>query len=324
VFKEVCGYEPDEQGILAIQRLPGLGIYRAEEESRCFVDKELADVCCGRELFRFLLDPYGMVKNAIWVDVMDNCDRPISSIGAELATRKLRKNGDVTGLLRQSINFLNPRSSLACAKGDVAVIFLRGSVPLDVAFPVDGLTFSNEVIEFSQDSADLRLLNFRHCLFGRLQLESEIVPERLPLFDGCLFEMVGGRTSDSDLPRDRFLSSCDFSNFDSMVTSEAIRATTMSVGQKVLLVTLRKLFVPSLSGRAESALFRGLDVDERRYVSDVLKLLKRNQLATEYSRGDGVVWLPARKSLDRVKRILSAPNECGEAIIAEARQLSSQ
>lgn len=322
-FKEVCGYEPDEQGILAIQRLPGLGIYRAEEESRCFVDKELADVCRGRELSSFLLAPYDFVKNVIWVDVMDNCDRPISGIGAELAIRKLRKNGDLSGLLRQSINFLNTRPALSCAKGDVAVILLRDAMELDIAFPVDGLTFSGEIVEFSQDSADLNLLNFRHCLFEHLQLESGMVHDRLPVFDGCLFEKISGRASEQDLPKNRFLSSCDFSNFDSMGTSEAIRAAAMSVGQKVLLVTLRKLFVQSLSGRAESALFRGLDVDERRYVSDVLRLLKRNQLATEYSRGDGVVWLPARKALDRVKRILSAPNECGEPIILEVRQLSN-
>jgi hypothetical protein len=59
-FSEVCGYEPDEQGILAIQRLPGLGMYRAEDESRCFVDKELAGVCIGRELAAFLDSPYDM------------------------------------------------------------------------------------------------------------------------------------------------------------------------------------------------------------------------------------------------------------------------
>lgn len=65
-FSEVCGYEPDEQGMLAIQRLPGLGIYRAEDESRCFVDKELAEVCGGSELARFMSNPYEAAKSPLW------------------------------------------------------------------------------------------------------------------------------------------------------------------------------------------------------------------------------------------------------------------
>jgi hypothetical protein len=95
----------------------------------------------------------------------------------------------------------------------------------------------------------------------------------------------------------------------------------MSTGEKVLLITLRKLFVQSLSGRAESALYRGLDVDERRYVADVLRLLKRHELAVEYSRGDGVIWLPVRKALNRVKEILRAPNQSSEEVVREARLL---
>jgi hypothetical protein len=95
----------------------------------------------------------------------------------------------------------------------------------------------------------------------------------------------------------------------------------MSTGEKVLLITLRKLFIQSLSGRSESALFRGLDINERRYVPDVLKLLSRNGLAREYPRGDGVVWLPTRKELNRVKRIIAAPSECSEPVVTESRAL---
>lgn len=322
VFKEVCGYEPDEQGILAIQRLPGLGIYQAEDESRCFVDKELAEVCRGKELARFLLSPYDAEKDSIWVEVMENCDRPIGKISCELAYRKLRDNGDADGLIRNAVNFLNSRSaSLPCAKGDVAVMLLHGGPDLTVAYPVSGMSFYGEIIEFGRDDPDRRQLRFVNCLFERVQLEPGVDSEKLPVFDGCLFDEISGRASRDDLPSDKFLASCDFAAFDAMGTSGAIRAATMSVGQKVLLIALRKLFVQSLSGRAEGALYRGLDVDERRCVSDVLRLLKRHHLAMEYSRGDGVVWLPVRKALSRVKRILSAPNECGESIVAEARSL---
>ncbi|WP_369914918.1 NACHT domain-containing NTPase [Xanthomonas sp. NCPPB 3005] len=321
-FKEVCGYEPDEQGILAIQRLPGLGIYRPEEESRCFVDKELADVCRGRELSRFLTSPFDASRNTIWTDAMNTCDKPISAIGATLANRHLEKQADSRGLLRQAMAFLNSRDDLAGAKGDISMVIMHGNNEVDISMTVTGITYTEDAIEFTTGMIDLNHLSFSHCLFENIHFDTALNSDHLPYFDGCLFENISGRVSAHDLPSIKFSKSCDFSKFDSNTTSESIRSGSMTVGEKVLLVTLRKLFVQGLSGRAESALFRGLDVDERRCVQEILTLLKRHQLATEYSRGAGVVWLPARKALSRVKRILSAPSECGEQILIDARQVS--
>ena len=137
----------------------------------------------------------------------------------------------------------------------------------------------------------------------------------------CVSAYNSAEAALKDLPKDKFSETCDVGTFDSSGTPGAIRETQLTTGEKVLLVTLRKLFVQSLSGRAEGALFRGLDVDERRCVRDVLRLLARHNLATEYSRGDGVVWLPARKALSRVKKILAAPAECGEPVVVDARAL---
>lgn len=319
-FNEVCGYEPDEQGVLAIQRLPGLGIYRAEDESRCFVDRELAEVCKGRELGRFLEAPYDAAKDLIWVEVMNTCDRPIGTVGAELAVRKLKSGSDARGSIRQAVAFLNGRADLACARGDVVAVLLGSDIELDIALPVKEMNFSDGIIEFHRDIQDLSHLSFSHCLFGQFAIEAEVPTEFFPYFESCLFEKVTGRISQKDMPIGKFSEGCEFVAFDETGTSGAIRAAQMSKGEKVLLITLRKLFVQSLSGRAESALFRGLDVDERRLVPEILRLLKRHQLATEYPRSDGVVWLPVRRTLERVKRILSAPNECGELIVRDARQ----
>ncbi|ASE95880.1 NACHT domain-containing protein [Burkholderia cepacia] len=321
-FSEVCGYEPDEQGVLAIQRLPGLGIYRAEDESRCFVDKELASVCNGRELLMFLESPYEVAKDRSWVDVMNTCDRAISHVGAELAVRRLKAKGNLRSNIQQATAFLNSRTDLACARGDVAMVLLKGSIEMDISLNASEISFAGDVIEFHQAQSDLSKLSFSHCIFDHVLLEPETPSNKLPYFDNCLFEQMSGRISSKDLPSDRFSATCEFVAFDSSGTNGAIRSAQMSIGEKVLLITLRKLFIQSLSGRAEGALFRGLDVDERRCVSDVLELLKRHQLATEYSRGDGVIWLPSRKALNRVKRMLAAPTECGEEIIRDARLLA--
>ncbi len=322
-FNEVCGYEPDEQGVLAIQRLPGLGIYRAEDESRCFVDRELAEVCNGREFLRFLELPYDAGKESVWVNAMNECDRPLGDVGSDLVIRRLSENGDARGALRQAIAFLNTRTDLSCTRGDVASVLIRaGNVELDLSLEVTGISFLGKNLDFSQEMVNLSHVSFSSCLFDRISIETGVLSDHLPLFDNCLVEQIAGRVSLADLPKERFIN-CDVVAFESTDTAGAInQAIYLTPGEKVLLVTLRKLFVQSLSGRAESALFRGLDVDAKRCVPEILALLKRHQLVTEYSRGNGVVWLPARRALPRVKRILAAPTESGEAVVIEARSIS--
>ncbi len=320
-FLEVCGYEPDEQGMLAIQRLPGLGIYRAEDESRCFVDKELADVCAGAEFSAFLQNPFESAKNQLWLDAMNACDKPLGLTGTELAQRRLSESGLLRGLISQAIAFLNARTDLECVKGDVCGVLIESNSPLDSAMSVVGLDFSGHDIRFLDDAVDLSRITFSSCLFDGIELSSAINSMHLPHFKSCLIERIVGRVSFDDLPSDRFSADCEVTSFDSTSTSGAIRSAQMSTGEKVLLITLRKLFIQSLSGRSEGALYRGLDINERRYVPDVLKLLGRHGLAREYSRGDGVVWLPTRRALARVKKLIAAPNECGEPVVAEARAL---
>lgn len=320
-FTEVCGYDPDEQGMLAIQRLPGLGIYRAEDESRCFVDKELADVCAAAEFSAFLRTPFELAKNQLWLDAMNVCDRPLGSTGTTLAARRLGEAGLHRGYISQAIAFLKGRTDLECVKGDVCVLLVDLNITPDSAITAVGMDFTNHELQFHDDTVDLSAVGFASCIFERIELGGAVNSKHLPTFKSCLIERIAGRVSLADLPSDRFWNDCEITAFDSTSTSGAIRVSQMSTGEKVLLITLRKLFIQSLSGRSEGALFRGLDINERRYVPDVLKLLARHGLAREYSRGDGVVWLPTRKALSRVRKIIAAPSECGELVVSDSRAL---
>lgn len=279
-------------------------------------------MCKGREVLQFIEAPFDMAKNIAWVSAMNACDRPISPVAISYVLRRLQISHDARGIIRQAIVFLNARTDLACARGDAAVILLSGELHLDIGFPVNEVNFGAEPVEFHVDMLPMSNMQFSHCLFDSIFLDPAVGSNALPYFENCMIEQMSGRLSEDDLPRDRIFHSCDIGGFDSTATGSAIRAGRMSVGEKVLLITLRKLFVQSLSGRAENALYRGLDVDERRVVGDVLRLLKRHELAIEYSRGDGITWLPVRKALTRVKKILNAPNESGEEIVRDCRAIS--
>jgi hypothetical protein len=252
---------------------------------------------------------------------MNSCDSSIGEVSAEYCIRRLREKSDERGVIHQAVAFLNNRSDMACVKGDVAVVALNGNIEIDVPLIVSEVAFHEYSLSFDEGAADYRNLQFSYCFFNRVYIDPGVESDKLPLFNGCMFERVSGRISIEDMPKSKFNVNCEYSGFDVSGSSVAIRSGQSNTPEKVLLITLRKLYVQSLSGRAESALYRGLDVDERRFVSDVLRVLKRYGLATDYSKGDGVIWLPIRKELERVKRILHAPAECSEQVVLEARRL---
>lgn len=321
IFTEVCGYEPDEQGILAIQRLPGLGLYRAEDESRCFIDRELADVCTGSELLRFINNTYEIATEPLWLESMNACDRPISQIGAEFVIKKISPNANFRRDLNQVVSFLNSRDDIACVRGDISVLLNMAELNLDSNFVVNGMNYGKTILTFDKESGDLSKLTLTNCFFDEIQITPDFCSEYMPNITASLIERIVGRTAKADLPPNKFSEDCEFVYFDSVTTSEAIRATKFGTMERVMLVTLRKLFIQSITGRLESALYRGLDVEERRAVKDILDLLSKHSLATPASCHDGIIWKPNRKEVTRVRRIISAPTESKDSIMIEVRSL---
>ncbi len=57
-FTDVCGYEPDDQGMVLLQRLPGLGVHNAEDGSRVFIDGDLAETARAGDVFGFIDNPF--------------------------------------------------------------------------------------------------------------------------------------------------------------------------------------------------------------------------------------------------------------------------
>ena len=95
------------------------------------------------------------------------------------------------------------------------------------------------------------------------------------------------------------------------------RNSSLATGAKVLLTTLRKLYLQRGAGRKESALYRGFDHRDRRLVPEVLGLIASAGLAVKGRAGDATIWLPVRAETARVRRILAAPTTCDDPLVAE-------
>ena len=93
-FKDVCGYQPDGKGLVLLQRLPGLGIDRAEEGTRVFLDEDFADICRAGDIYAYLFDPFGFTPS-----VFRGADRCIGDLGAGLVMAKAEQSAFKSGMM---------------------------------------------------------------------------------------------------------------------------------------------------------------------------------------------------------------------------------
>ncbi|MDP5240556.1 NACHT domain-containing protein [Uliginosibacterium sp. 31-16] len=322
-YIQICESEPDEQANLLLQRLPGLGVYRDEDDSRTFVDVELAEVCRARDITDFVVNPYGLLQDDGWKGAMQlasafSGQTAITRVSRNLLEQRKLASSKIDAALQASAT----NGEIGALRADLAALAVEASHPLATETVVSGEIFENYTLVLPSGETDLSNLIFRDCLFECIEISSDANSSFLPKFQGCIFLLVRGRTCREDMPSSRFDNRCSYEKFaDSSETQSAILNSNLSRGEKLVFTILRKLFIQSLSGRAESALYRGLDLNDRQLVPDAIRLLQQHGLLMLYSRGDGNVWIPVRKEIARARRILSAPATCGDILVSEARKI---
>lgn len=320
-YSDVCGFEPDDQAWLILQRLPGLVIYEVEEDSRKFLDGEMVGVYRAGDLVDFVHDPMGSLSSHDFTDALSQCGTVIGHYAIAIATRKLQYELN-TGALQSLMTAIPDTSGLNVLRADL--LSLAVSLGVAVPFPVliEGVFFQPDPLELDERLPDMRGVTFQDCYFEELHVES--VGAHIPQFRDCVVQRLLGKSSYADLPADRFVNP-SVNDFEVAAnTNASIRATTnLTTGEKVLLTLLRKLFVQSLGGRSEPALYRGLDTAERQFVDPIVRFLAQQQLITLMNRGDGTVWIPVRRKLDYIRKLLANPSAPGDILMAEARRLSA-
>lgn len=324
-FIQICDSEPDDQANLLLQRLPGLGVYRDEDDSRTFVDVELAEVCRARDISDYILNPYGLLQDDGWRSAMSLASSFVGRTAVTRVCRNIRDDSDFApGSIDGAFAALEGKSDLGSLSCDLTSVCFEYPIGPNVKTSVDGELFEFIDVSGCESGADFSNLIFSNCIIDSIELLDASHDSRLPYFKNCSFSLVQGRLGVSDLPRAHFDGGCDFEKFvDSSSTQSAILNTALTRGEKLVLTILRKLFVQSLSGRAESALFRGLDLNDRQLVPEAIKLLQQDGLIVPYNKGDGNVWIPNRKEINRVRRILATPNNSSDSVMNLARALKS-
>jgi hypothetical protein len=316
-FAEVCGYQPDEKGVVLLQRLPGLGVDRADEGTRVFLDEELADVCRAGDVIHFITDPFGMSTLAF-----RGAECGLGNLGIGLAVTKAQDSGLSSGKM-------NAVLKKAAEPGDLTFLVLDLTrIAIELGCAIESEVRLKDIyvptIELYKGVKDSSQVCFQKCFFSVVALDPDVDAVCLPRFEGCYVDELEGRSSRKDLPDGVFDDACQIDKYsEAPETTDAIGAMDLPTGAKVLLTILKKIYLQSGSGRKENALHRGMDHHGRRLVAPVLRLLQAEKIVAPYRRGglNMTIWVPDRTKASRVAKMITSPRTCNDPILEKASNL---
>ncbi len=310
-FRDVCGYPPDDRGMLLLQRLPGLGVDHGESETRRFVDESFAEACRAGDVLAFADNPY----DAAGLPALE-CEA--GGLGVSIAAQQAVSRGFSAAKLTAAVERASTLGS-----GYLAADLV--SVALEAGLQIESHQYIKDVLirelECSVGMPDASRVHYQECLFADVSLDPEVEARLLPRFTKCFIAALEGRLSAPDLPAGVF-EDCDIESFLLAAdTTNQVLDLPYALGVRVLITVLKKLFERKGRGRKENALYRGLDHRARRLVPDVLHLLRSEGIAYPCRIGNETVWMPDRSARPRAGRILASPSAKNDDLLVKASRL---
>ena len=315
-FVGTCGHKPDEREMVLLQRLPGLGVDRKEENTRIFVDETFADACKAGDIVEFVRQPFDDSLQAALTDV----ESAVGHLAIELAAYKAEKNGFTENKINAVLDMVARKDSMSYIASDIVRLLLEMGLAITQEITLNSLLIPE--LELDSTIENVSKLHFRNCYFYRLELDSAADIAKIPSFYECFIDELEGRVSQNDLPSNKFDNKCHIDKFAKTAeTTAEVLMLDLPLGIRVCLTILKKLYEQKGAGRRENALYRGLDDRSRRLVPDVLQVLLSEGMAFPDKSKRNVVWRPSRNYRARVARIIGAPTISKDSILQRCETL---
>ena len=299
-FKEICGYQPGDRNMVLLQRLPGLGVDRQEEDSRTFVDESFADACRAGDIVDFVENPFSFPR-----DVLANIEAPISDVGIAVALHRLYVHGCSEGKLNAALVEAH-RAKAEYMTVDLVRLSSLASFEVTKHIWLNGVYVPKFEL---QGGGNLCRVGFQDCFFTLIELDADVNEAKLPSFRSCYVDRLDGRVSSADLPKTAFDGECIIESFvGTAQTTADVLMLDIPLGSRVCIAVLKKVYEQRGAGRRENALFRGMDHNARRLVPDVLQILQSEGLLFPDRSRSETIWRGTGASRTRVGQVIAAPN----------------
>lgn len=312
IFSEVCGYEPDESGLTAIQRLPGLGVDEAELNSRRFVDQDLLAAAQSIDVVSYIQNPYQEIQPA-----PENWSHTLSSFGIDVLAARLENVGVTGKQLAASVDAIKQKyfdaDSLIsdCVRAGMST----DSPPNGADVAIKEVVVDTLVI--ATDAADWSNVTFSDSLIDRIDVDGPIKLKLAPRLLNCVIGNVSGIQQNSV---GDWLGACEVGSVESAsVTTDNLLQMQVPMGVSVVLSILKKIYMQPGRGRLESAMFRGLDDFAKSLVPKALELVRKHDYAYAGKVSGRTAWFPLKDKRAQAIRLLQDPRgNLGNELLSEA------
>lgn len=272
------------------------------------------NVCCSLPIMNYIRNPYADYSRTY---AFENLGEPMSAIGLEALATSMARDRIQSGVAYASIN-----RSLETNLSQLAFDIFRATRKIHTSSEVlsfDGIAIDE--VDLSDGEYDGCSIVFAGCLIDRVILPLPEDTNANIKFSDCLIGRVEGRVSSSDLSKSQFVE-CEVGEFtDEYNVNSEILDSSLPLGVRVLIVTLRKLFTQGGSSRLESALYRGLDQRSKMLVPEVIALLLRHKFIVETGRKGKVTYAGTKTKRGDALGIIQSPNVSSSTIVKECMNL---
>lgn len=300
VFKDKCGYPPDDRALVLLQRLPGLIPQDQQDGSRYFIDKVFASIAKAGDIFYYVLNPYEYK----FASDPRNWQEALDESGVQMLTYKL---GDVESSVVEEAIVQAKKTGADVLAVDLLMALNYSGKP----WTRESITFQNVLIPAFEikKEIDCSRIHFYETIFKELFLEELPELETSPRFKSCIIGTMIG-CSNIEMIAKEIIDDSSVDNYEiAETTTTAILLLDIPVPAKVGLTILKKLYLQSGVGRQENSFYRGLTSNEQAYIPKILEYFKHANIAIMSKRsGSNTVWQPVRNQTHRIRQILINKN----------------
>lgn len=308
VFVSVNGFQPDEDGIQVLLRLPGLTGYLGPggKEMRSFADEDLAEAAYGFDLAAFVSNPYDetnpLASPASWVNAS-------SGLGAEVAASRLLADAQSSGVVLAAIAKRQKSRNFDAVLADLVTVV--------AAMPIDGLKAQVNLLITGVAFEELQIAEhpiyagttFQDCLIERLDMSGIDESSAAPHFQNCDVSHMEGLAGIPEWLKHNFANT-EIERFSTAAqTTAGIMQLKIDRESRVALTVLKKVFSQRGAARKEGALSRGLAPTDRAVVPTVLAELVSKGWIRKEDSGSTILYVGSKDRRKEALRALEAPSE---------------